>query len=63
MTTLEELMEKIIQRLDPEDYVDALAIDIETLVYMTKPYLMEYSFRFKDILEEPEDEEEDEAGW
>lgn len=58
MITTAELMEKIIERYDPEDYVDVLGIDIETLVHCTRPYLEEFSFRFKDIIEEIEDEDE-----
>ena len=57
MMTVNELAEKIIERYDPEDYVDILSIDIETLVHLTKPYLSEYSFRFMDILEEVEEDD------
>ena len=57
MLTTRELVETIIDRYDPEDYVDVLGIDIESLVELTIPYLEEFSSRFQEIIVENEDEE------
>ena len=61
--TIDELVEKIIDRYDPEEYIEELAIDIESLVHLTKPYLAEYSFRFREIIQEIEDEESETEAW
>ena len=61
MMTIDELVEKIVERYDPEEYIEELSIDIESLVHLTKPYLAEYSFRFREIIQEIEEDEESEA--